>query len=185
MTTLWKSKSIMMALIVSLTSLDVIHAEELNLLNDLKTPQQASEYIFRSSPKEALISVQLLGAVNKPGVYYVPVDTDLLKLLTLAGGSTSGGDVSEVVVRKQEPKSWNNMQTKAVSEYKGAYEVDAEKIIKYGGSTQLKLAQDDFVYVPQRSAWVTSETSRNVTIVSVAMGIVLTGLLIQKNSDHR
>ncbi|MFZ4404639.1 MAG: SLBB domain-containing protein, partial [Pseudobdellovibrionaceae bacterium] len=116
-------------------------AQEISLLNDIKQPQQASEYIFRSSPKESLIAVQLLGAVFKPGIYYIPPQTDLLKLLTLAGGTTNGGDLSEVLVRKSNPKSWGNLESKAIKEYQGAYEVDAEKIIKYGGGYNLKLAQ--------------------------------------------
>lgn len=182
---LQKSIRLGIALIFSLSSLQLAHAEEMGLLSDIKPPQQASEYIFRSSQKESLITVQLMGAVNKPGIYYIPANTDLLKLITLAGGSTTQGDVSEVLVRKQEPKAWDEVKSKAINEYQGAYEVNAEKIIKYGGARQLKLAQDDFVYVPQKSTWVNSETTKTITVVSLVAGIVLTGLLIQKNSDHR
>lgn len=158
------------------------HAQDLGLLGDIKPPQQSSEYIFRSSPKESLISVQLLGAVYKPGIYYIPANTDLLKLLTLAGGTTNGGDLSEVLVRKSEPRAWSDLSMKAISEYQGAYEVDAEKIIKYGGGKNLKLAQDDFVYVPPRVPWISSDASRGITIVSVVLGIVLTAVLIDKNT---
>ena len=175
------------AMIFSLVTLSAhaAHPDGTTLLNDIQPPQQASEYIFRSTQKESLISVQLLGAVNKPGIYYVPANTDLLKLLTVAGGSAQGGDVTEVLVRKQEPKAWEDFKSKAIDEYQGAYEVDAEKIIKYGGARNLKLAQDDFVYVPQRSTMISPETARNLTVVSVALGIILTGLLIERNSGHR
>ena len=182
-----KSVRVIMACLMTWSSFSVVsvaHAEEISLLNDIKQPQQSQEYIFRSSPKESLISVQLLGAVNKPGVYYVPSNTDLLKLITLAGGSTTNGDMSEVTVRKLEPKTWAEIKSKAVNEYQGAYEVDAEKVIKYGGSKQLRLAQDDFVYVPQKSSMLSSEASRNLTVISVGLSIILTGLLIQKYSDH-
>ncbi|MGE5085308.1 MAG: SLBB domain-containing protein [Bacillota bacterium] len=156
-----------------------------NIWEDIKQPQQASEYIFRSAPKESLISVQLLGAVNRPGIYYVPPSTDLLKLITLAGGSNNAGDMSEILVRKYEPKSWAEIKSKAVNEYQGAYEVDAEKIIKYGGAKQLRLQQDDFVYVPQKSYMISGDTARTVTLVSVVLGIALTALLIQKNTGHK
>ncbi len=149
-----------------------------------KPPQQSSEYIYRSSPKESLIAVQLLGAVNKPGIYYVPANTDLLKLITLAGGTTNGGDLSEILVRKIEPKTWSEIQSKAINEYQGAYEVDAEKLIKYGGAKNLKLQQDDFVYVPPRTPWISSEASRNITVMSVVLGIVLTAILIDRNSKR-
>lgn len=182
---LQKSFRFFMALVFWLTCAQSVHAQEVGLLSDIKAPQQSAEFIFRSSPKESLISVQLLGAVNKPGIYYVPANTDLLKLLTLAGGTTNGGDLSEVLVRKMEPKTWEEIKSKAVNEYQGAYEVDAEKLIKYGGARNLKLQQDDFVYVPPRTPWISSEASRNITIVSIVLGIVLTAVLIDKNAEKK
>ncbi|NUN04397.1 MAG: SLBB domain-containing protein [Bdellovibrio sp.] len=182
---LFRFLRLVMAVIFSITCAQSVHAQEVGLLSDIKPPQQSSEYIFRSSPKESLIGVQLLGAVNKPGIYYIPANTDLLKLLTLAGGTTNGGDLSEVLVRKMEPKSWSEIKSKAINEYQGAYEVDAEKIIKYGGGKNLKLQQDDFVYVPPRTPWISSEASRNITIVSIVLGIVLTAVLIDKNAEKK
>jgi hypothetical protein len=179
-----KAFQVFLSVIIFMFSTKPAHADE-GLLGEIKQPQQSQEYIFRSSPKESLISVQLLGAVTKPGIYYVPANTDLLKLLTLAGGNNNSGDLTEVLVRKLEPKTWDQIQSKAVSEYKGAYEVDTEKIIKYGGASKLKLAQDDFVYVPAKTPWVSTETARGITILSLVMGIVLTSILIQKNTDHR
>lgn len=174
-----------MAVIFWVTCSQTVQAQEVSLLSDIKPPQQASEYIFRSSPKESLISVQLLGAVYKPGIYYIPANTDLLKLITLAGGSTNGGDLSEILVRKVEPKTWSDLKSKAINEYQGAYEVDAEKIIKFGGAKNLKLQQDDFVYVPPRTPWISSEASRNITVVSIVLGIVLTAVLIDKNTGTK
>lgn len=155
------------------------------VLGDIQTPAQASEYMFRSSPKESLILVQLLGAVQKPGVYYVPMDTDLLRVLTLAGGSTNGGDISEVMVRKNEPKEWAEIQSKAVDEYRGTYEVDLHELIKNGGAGGLKMSHDDLIYVPPRESLVSPEVSKTITLLSVVMSIALTGLLISKHSDNK
>ena len=69
---------------------------------EIKEPPRAAEYIYRSSQKESLIGVQLLGAVKHPGLYYVPPNTDILKLLTLAGGIDEA-NLSEVIVRKVDP----------------------------------------------------------------------------------
>lgn len=157
---------------------------DLGLVGDIKSPQQASEYIFRSSPKESLISVQLLGAIQKPGVYYVPTNTDLLKLLTLAGGTTNSGDLSGVMVRKSEPEKWSDIHSKALDEHRGTYEVDIQELIKLGGSGSLKMNHDDLVYVPPREALVSPETSRTITILSVVMSIAVSGLLISKYSKE-
>jgi competence protein ComEA len=73
---------------------------------EIKEPPRAAEYIYRSSPKESLIGVQLLGAVKNPGIYYIPTNTDVLKLLALAGGSEDA-DLSEILVRKnRSDSSW-------------------------------------------------------------------------------
>lgn len=172
-----------MAFVFLISYNNAAYAQEFGLLNDIKPPQQSAEYIFRSSPKESLISVQLLGAIDKPGIYYVPANTDLLKLLTLAGGTGGTGDLSEVLVRKLEPKTWNEIKSKAVNEYQGAYEVDVEKIIKFGGGKNLRLQQDDFVYVPPKTHWFSSEATRGITMVSVLLGIALTAVLIDKNTN--
>lgn len=178
-----KSLRLMVALLFWLmTCLSTAHGQEIGLLNDIKPPQQSSEYIYRSSPKESMINVQLLGAVNKPGIYYIPANTDLLKLITLAGGTTNGGDLSEVLVRKMEPKTWAEIKSKGIHEYQGAFEVDAEKLIKYGGARSLKLQQDDFIYVPPRTSWVSNETARGITVVSMVLSIALTAILIDNNS---
>jgi len=158
---------------------------DLGSVGDIKTPQQASEYIFRSSPKESLISVQLLGAVQKPGIYYVPANTDLLKLLTLAGGSANGSDMSDVMIRKSEPEKWASIQNKALDEHRGTYEVDVQELIQQGGGNVLQMNHDDLVYVPPRESMVSPETSKTITMVSVVMSIVLTGLLIGRYSKEK
>lgn len=181
-----KAVRFLMSLVLIITTTQTALAQESGLLlSDIKPPQQAAEYIFRSSQKESLIAVQLLGAVNKPGIYYVPANTDLLKLITLAGGTTNGGDLSEVLVRKLEPKTWGEIKSKAVTEYQGAFEVDAEKLIKFGGARSLKLQQDDFIYVPPKTPWVSNEAARGITVVSVVLGIALTAILIDKNTDNK
>lgn len=134
---------------------------------------------------ESLISVQLLGAVSKPGIYYVPANTDLLKLLTLAGGSSSNGDVSEVIVRKQSTEEWLGLNHNAVAKKDDAFLVNAESFIKHGRPIRLKLSQDDFIYVPQKSGLLSQEAVRDVTFLSIVTGIVLSGLLIHRYAEQK
>lgn len=142
-----------------------------NSFFEVKEPPRAAEYIYRSSQKESLISVQLLGAVKNPGIYYIPPQTDLLKLVTLAGGSDDA-DLTEVLVRKGDPSQ------------KGVYELDLNKLMKASTDVKpFKLAQDDFVYIPKKEPWISNDVSRSITIVSLITSIILTSVLIEKNSD--
>ncbi len=142
-----------------------------NSFFEIKEPPRAAEYIYRSSQKETLISVQLLGAVENPGIYYIPAQTDLLKLVSLAGG-TRDADLAEVLVRKTDPSQ------------KGVYELDLNKLMKSTSEVKpFKLAQDDFVYIPKKQPWISSDIAQSVTIISLITSIILTSVLIEKNSD--
>ncbi|MEO0255484.1 MAG: SLBB domain-containing protein [candidate division WOR-3 bacterium] len=54
-------------------------------------------YIFPSQDK-VLIEVQLWGHISKPGLYQVPLKTDIIKLISLSGGPLPSGDLSKVKV---------------------------------------------------------------------------------------
>lgn len=137
---------------------------------EIKEPPRAAEFIYRSSQKESLIGVQLLGAVHKPGLYYVPSNTDILKLITLAGG-IDDANLSEVIVRKTDP-------TQA-----GVFELDMNKFMKSStDSKPFKLTQDDLVFIPKKEPWISNDVSRTITLVSLVTSIVLTAILIEKNS---
>ena len=137
---------------------------------EIKEPPRAAEYIYRSSQKESLIGVQLLGAVQKPGLYYVPANTDILKLLTLAGGIEEA-NLSEVIVRKSDPSQ------------AGVYELDMNKFMKSStDSKPFKLTQDDLIFIPKKEPWISNDVSRTITLVSLVTTIVLTAVLIEKNS---
>jgi competence protein ComEA len=137
---------------------------------EVKEPERASEFIYRSAPKESLIGVQLIGAIHKPGLYYVPLNTDILKLITLAGG-TDDADLKNIVVRKVDPAQ------------PGVYELDLNKLMKSPAEAKaFKLAQDDFIYIPKKEPWISNDVSRTITLVSLIATIVLTTVLIDKNS---
>jgi hypothetical protein len=63
------------------------------------------------------------------------------------------------------------------------YELDVKKLMKSTANVKpFKLAQDDFVYVPKREPWISNDVSKTITIVSLIATIVLTGVLIDKNT---
>lgn len=137
---------------------------------EIKEPPRAAEYIYRSSQQESLIGVQLLGAVKHPGLYYVPPNTDILKLVTLAGG-VEEANLSEVIVRKVDPAQ------------AGVYELDMNKFMKSSADSKpFKLTQDDLIYIPKNEPWISNDVSRTITLVSLVTSIVLTAVLIEKNS---
>lgn len=58
-----------------------------------------AEYSSGRSEGKPLIKVNLIGGVRLPGVYHVPIDTNLAEVLSYAGGAVEGATLDEVRVR--------------------------------------------------------------------------------------
>ncbi|MBX2986312.1 MAG: hypothetical protein KF802_00310 [Bdellovibrionaceae bacterium] len=146
---------------------------------DVRASSTTSEYVFRSTYRENLVPVQLLGAVSKPGLYFVPPRTDLVKLLALAGGTQNSAS-EEVMVRKAD-QSWKKLDVAGVRPKDRSYEVDMKKVLEQSDYTALTMSAQDVVYVPPKEPWISQDLFRTVSVVSLVMSIVLTGVLIDQN----
>lgn len=151
---------------------------------DVKGPQQTAEYIFRNSPRDNLITIQVFGSVARPGMYYVPEDTDLMKLLTLAGGVVNSSELDEVVVRKLEGKAWRNVNNRYVRQKNDqTYVVDVDSMLTNSPSIKpLRMSHDDFVYVPMKEPVISNDFYKLVTVASVLLTSVATIYLIRERS---
>lgn len=151
---------------------------------DMKGPQQTAEYIFRNSPRDNLITVQVFGSVVRPGMYYVPEDTDLMKLLTLAGGVETTSELDEVVVRKMDSKPWAGMKSDYVKQKNAnTYVVKVDDLLRKSTSVKpLKMSHDDFVYVPKQESFISNDFAKVVGLVSVVLTGVLTYVIIKEKS---
>ena len=151
---------------------------------DMKGPQQTAEYIFRNSPRDNLITVQIFGSVVRPGMYYVPEDTDLMKLLTLAGGVEPTSELDEVVVRKIDGKPWAAMNSSYVKQKNSStYVVDVDDLLRKSTNLKpLRMTHDDFVYVPKKEPFISNDFAKIVGIVSVVLTGVLTYVIIKEKS---
>jgi competence protein ComEA len=143
-------------------------------------PAQTAEYIFRNSPRDNLITVQLFGSVVRPGIYYVPEDTDLMRILTLAGGVVNTGELDEVIVRKTDGKAWAKVDDRYVEQTgPGTYSVNVDKLVRYTNKlAPLKLGHNDFVYIPLKEPFISNDASKIITLAGVVLTAVLTVVLI-------
>lgn len=63
----------------------------------------AQYYVYLSKDWELQINVYVWGRVLKPGMYSVPKTTDLVALLSLAGGPTDNADLTQIKVIRSNP----------------------------------------------------------------------------------
>lgn len=65
-----------------------------------------AEYFAGRIEGKSLIKVNLVGGVARPGVYYIPVETNLAELFAYAGGTVEGAQLEEVQVKSLLNGKW-------------------------------------------------------------------------------
>lgn len=65
-----------------------------------KSGASSAAYYFISKPGEITMSINLWGYVRNPGRYEVPISTDLVQLLSYAGGPLAEADLASVKISR-------------------------------------------------------------------------------------
>ena len=122
--------------VVSLTSYLNANAQE------QKYPRGAQYYL--GTDDQLLIKVNIWGFVAKPGQYLVPNDTDLISLVSFAGGPRDGAKLSRIkLIRDQKSEDASNK----------ILEIDVQKYIEHGNESIIpKLKPGDTIII-SGSVW--------------------------------
>jgi hypothetical protein len=80
--------------------------------------QTQSRYIITPGSDAFLMTVRVWGEVQRPGLYDVPIGTDLIEIISAAGGPTSKANLSKVrVIRTDSSQSEGEVQTISVKRF--------------------------------------------------------------------
>ncbi len=79
-------------------------------------PNRAAQY-YLGYEDELLIPVNIWGFVQKPGQYMVPDNTELISLLSYAGGPTNDAKISNIRIIRNDPKIGNVVYIINVKKY--------------------------------------------------------------------
>lgn len=132
-----------------------------------------SEYISGSYPGAVMVPVTILGAVPKNGVHYVPTRTNLLGLITYAGGPTKEAKLDEVRIKRVTGGDirQGDVQEKVIK-------VDVEKLLEEASGRGPLLQQNDVVVIPDRKPLIDQNTTQVVGFLSGLLGIVVSAIVI-------
>ena len=128
---------------------------------------KGSEYLSGQNYREAMMRVNLIGEVNKPGVHVVPANTKFSTLLSFAGGTTKEANIEEIVIKRQRTKD----------KYK-VIKYDFEEFLEDEKEIDLSLSPNDMIYVPQKEKIISDNSVKVLTIVSTVLGIVVSSFII-------
>ena len=81
-----------------------------------QTRNRAAQY-YLGLEDELLVPVNIWGFVQKPGQYMVPNNTDLISLVSFAGGPSDGAKISNVRIVRSDPKLGNTVFRVNVKRY--------------------------------------------------------------------
>ncbi len=125
-----------------------------------------SEYYFRNDSDDILVPVYLIGAVNKPGLYHVPIKSDLVNLLAISGGTTSDAELDSVQIR--------NRQTNQIKE------IDFVKMIASSTSVAPSLTGNEVVFIPTKTPTFSTNTVSVIGVISGLLGIAMATVVITR-----
>lgn len=133
----------------------------------------SSEFIFESYPNQELIPIRLLGAVKNAGLYHIPEKMKLTTLLTLAGGTTSEADIENIVIGNDQQPIHNNdgIDKKNIS-------FNLEETLK-DAKNDYTLAPNDIILIKNKSPWISNDSFRTFSVISVILTSILTTIVIK------
>lgn len=99
---------------------------------------------FLGTGEELLIRVNIWGFVNKPGQYMVPSETDLISLISYAGGPKNGAKMSSVKIVRIYEQDGNKEKVIAVN---------VNKYLKNGNQKLIPFLKPDDTILIYGSKW--------------------------------
>jgi hypothetical protein len=129
-----------------------------------------NEYIEGQDPGVVMMKVNLWGAVRKPGIHHIPVKTDLISLMSYAGGPNDNAVMDEIIIKRNQ----GTKQTK--------FTVDLSQVIHGENNYDLTLQPDDIIVVSAKKPLVSQDSFMLAIIISTIASTVLTAIVIDKTT---
>jgi hypothetical protein len=136
-----------MALAFLLTSLSTPCHAQLSAPFQNNPSNPGNEYFVGREMGKPLVTVNLVSGVKSPGVYHVPVGTDLAELISYAGGAHDRFNLNDISIQRRNTKKAD------------VSEVAFNDILNKGGAFP-ELSDRDVIYVAPKTnidstvAWV-------------------------------
>jgi len=101
------------------------------------TRNRAAQY-YLGTENELLVPINIWGFVEKPGQYMVPNNTDLISLISFAGGPTENAKISSVRIVRSDPSQGNVVFKINVKKYLDTADERLVPILKPGDTIIVK-----------------------------------------------
>jgi len=134
---------------------------------------RGNEFISGAQPGKVLMKVNLWGGVGKPGIHHVPAKTNLINLLSYAGGPLNDAMLNKVTIKRNTGPS----NKKII--------VNVQDIIEGASIPSIPLEPNDIVVVPQKKPTISNNTIAIVSVVAMVVSTAATAYYISRDQERR
>jgi SLBB domain len=135
--------------------------EEYMTAEDVSVGARGSEYLSGNTTDAVLMKVNVWGGVLKPGIHYVPVQTDLVTLFSYSGGPTTLAELDNIVLRRRSKSGDKRI------------EIDLKKLIHDTGSVAVALEPNDIIVIPETKPTFSNNTVQVLSVTASVISIIL------------
>lgn len=129
-----------------------------------------NEYISGQEAGIVMMKVNLWGAVKRPGIHHIPVKTNLIELMSFAGGPNDNAILDSITIKRNL-----GVEQKKIS-------VDLSEVIHDQKKYDLVLKPDDIIVVPATQPWISQNTFMLAMIISIVSSTILSIKLIDDSN---
>lgn len=141
--------------------------------NDLSQfTTRGNEFVSGAQPGSVLMRVNLWGGVGKPGIHHVPAKTNLINLLSYAGGPVKNAILKKVTIKRN-----TGTENKKIV-------VNVAEIIEGAASPSIPLEPNDIIVVPEKKPYVSNNTVGLFSVLTMAVTIIATAYYVSQDQQR-
>lgn len=160
---------LILLIFILILSTDYLHAQarEGLMAPSLQSASSAA-YYYLSKPGELTMQVNIWGYVHHPGRYEIPTNTDIIQLLSFAGGPIQDGNIGKIKISRL-------ITVDSRSTHKEIY-LDLDDLTKISPD-ELLLSPDDIIYI-DRTGWAKFRDVLTVVTSTAMITTAITGVFL-------
>jgi hypothetical protein len=146
---------------------------QVGLKPELQLPVPSRQFYGGDSAIPGLIRVHIIGGVTTPGKYFITPQTDLMELVSIAGGVLPQADLEKILLRRRD----------GIPEKK--FTLNLRESVENVDIRPVYFKDNDVLLINAKPQWISPEAMTIVNFTSSILASTVTLLLLQDRLQQR
>lgn len=129
--------------------------------SDVADKGKGTEFTSGAYPGALMMRINLWGAVGKAGIHFIPTGTDLITLLSYAGGPLALAELDNIVIKRRTKNR------------ERVIKIDMENYLTSIAIKSPALEANDIVFIPSTKPIISQNTALILGTVTSLLGLIL------------